>query len=466
MNKREEYKKKISEKNILVVGLGKSGKAVTKILNKLGAKLSVYDSATKDKIDENFLKYLKYNNIQGFFAKAPDNLNTYDMVILSPGVPKEQDFICEAGKAGAEIIGELELAYRLCNGTFIAITGTNGKTTTTTLVGEIFKAAGRKTSVAGNIGNPVILEAADAEEDEWMVLEASSFQLESIREFRPMVSSILNITPDHLDRHKTMDAYVKAKSKIIVNQTNEDYLILNYDDIECIKMKDYSEAKVIPFSRKRELNLGSFIYDNMIIVKDEKGENHIICKTSDLKIIGNHNIENALAAAAISYFAGIAPEVITKTLIDFPGVEHRIEFCGRTDGIDFYNDSKGTNVDAAIIALKALEKNIILIAGGDGKGQDFNDLAKELHGRVVALILLGRDAKNIEKAATEAGFASIYNCKDMSECVRKSYDLARAGDKILLSPACASWDMYDNFEQRGKHFKDLVKDLIDKQDTL
>lgn len=462
MNKVEKYKEKISEKTILIVGLGKSGKAAVEVLSNLGANLSVQDSSSREKIDENFMKYLEKKNIQGFFAETPENLTAYDMVILSPGVPTDLEFICKAREAGAEIIGELELAYRLCKGSFIAITGTNGKTTTTTLVGEIFKAAGRKTSVVGNIGNPVILDAVDADEDEWMVLEASSFQLESIKEFKPVVSSILNITPDHLDRHKTMDKYAKAKSKIGVNQTNEDYMVINYDDVECSKIKEYSDAKIIPFSRKQELNLGSYIYDNKIIVKDEKGESYIICKTSDLKIIGNHNIENALAAAAISYFAGVSPEVIAKTIVEFPGVEHRIEFCGRTDGIDFYNDSKGTNVDAAVIALKALQKNIILLAGGDGKGQDFSNLAKELHGHVLALILLGRDSKIIEKAAREVGFSEIYNCRDMSECVHKARELAREGDKILLSPACASWDMYDNFEQRGRHFKGIVKDIIDK----
>ncbi|NLY87607.1 MAG: UDP-N-acetylmuramoyl-L-alanine--D-glutamate ligase [Clostridiales bacterium] len=460
MKKIEEYKKRIKDKKILVVGLGKSGKAATEVLNELGANVVVQDSATKEKIDDKFLKYLENNNIQGFYGTVPDELTSYDIIVLSPGVPTDLDFICEAKKAGVEVIGELELAYRLCNGRFIAITGTNGKTTTTTLVGEIFKASGRKTSVVGNIGNPVVSKAVNAGEDEWMIVEASSFQLETIKEFKPMVSSILNLKPDHLNRHKTMESYAKAKANIIVNQTKENFLIINYDDKECLKLADLSKAMVVPFSRKEKIEIGSYIDNNEIIVKDEKGESHMICKTSDLKIIGSHNLENSLAAAAISYFAGISPEVIGHAITEFPGVEHRIEFCGRVDGIDFYNDSKGTNVDAAMIALKALEKNIILIAGGDGKGQDFTALGKELKDHVIALILLGRDAPVIEKAARDAGFNNIFNCKDMSECIRKAYDLAREGDKILLSPACASWDMYENFEQRGRHFKDIVKDLL------
>lgn len=456
----KEYKKSIAEKNILVVGLGKSGKAATQVLNELGANVSVQDSSAKEKIDDKFLKYIENNAIKGFFGDAPENLGYYDMFVLSPGVPTDLAFISEAEKEGVEVIGELELAYRLCEGKFVAITGTNGKTTTTTLVGEIFKTAGRKTSVVGNIGNPVVLEAVSAQEEKWMVVEASSFQLETIKEFKPIVSSILNITPDHLNRHKTMEAYEKAKANITLNQDKEDYIVINNEDLLCKEIAASSKAKVIPFSRVEELSIGAYVDDNYIIVRDEKGSVHKICKTTDLKIIGNHNIENALAATAISFFAGVSPDDIATAVEDFPGVEHRIEFCGRIDDIDFYNDSKGTNVDAAVIALKALENNIILIAGGDGKGQDFSELANKLEGHVIDLVLLGRDAPIIEKAALEAGFNNIYNCKDMAECIRKSYELARPGDKILLSPACASWDMYESFEQRGRHFKGIVKDLI------
>ena len=357
-----------------------------------------------------------------------------------------------------EITGELEIAYRIGRGNFVAITGTNGKTTTTTLTGEIFAASGRKTHVAGNIGTAVIAESIEAEEEDWLVTETSSFQLETTRYFKPRISAILNITPDHLNRHHTMKAYGEAKAKIFANQSADGYLIVNGDDRFCMELAERSKARVVPFSSTRILDFGAFVRDGMMTVRDETGD-HDICRTDELKIIGVHNVENVLAASAISYFAGIDIKVIADTVKNFAGVAHRLEFCAEVDGVRYYNDSKGTNTDATLIALNAIGKDIILIAGGDAKGQNFDGLAGEFKGRVKALVLLGRDAFMIKDAAEKAGFTRIYQCRNMDECVLKARDIAAPGDTVLLSPACASWDMYDNFEQRGDHFKDCVRRL-------
>ncbi len=456
---KESFRNKLKDMNILVVGMGRSGKAALEALSGTGAKLSAQDSQDASHMDEAFLEFLREGHVATYFGSTPDDMSVFDMLVLSPGVPPQLDFIREAASEGAEIIGELELAYRMTDAHFAAITGTNGKTTTTTLAGEIFKAAGRKTSVVGNIGNPVVTEAVSADSDSWMVTEVSSFQLETTRDFRPEVSAILNLTPDHLNRHKTMKAYGDAKARIAVNQSPEEYLIINRDDEAAMELARQSRATVVPFSRKAALEAGAFLQGRDIVIKDFDGTIHHICSRDDLRIIGDHNVENVLAAAALCYYAGIDEDVIGNAVRAFPGVEHRIEFCGTRDGVDYYNDSKGTNVDAAVIALKALENNIILIAGGDGKAQDFTDLAAHLDGAVTALVLLGRDAPLIEEAARKAGFTDIFTCGSMEECVRKASELARSGDKVLLSPACASWDMYPNYEVRGRHFKDCVRDI-------
>ena len=292
-------------------------------------------------------------------------------------------------------------------------------------------------------------------------MEVSAFNtLETAVDFRPVVSAILNLTPDHLNRHGTMEAYGAAKAKVAANQSEDEFLVINLDDPAAYELTKYTKATIIPFSRREKPDKGAYLDGTSIIVKDLNGREHFICETSDLRIIGDHNVENVLAAAAIAYFAGIDPEVIAGVVKEFPGVEHRIEFCGRVDDVDYYNDSKGTNVDAAVIAIKALKEGIILIAGGDGKGQEFDGLADHFDGAVEALILLGRDAPIIEEAARKAGFTNIYNCKDMPDCVRTAAGIARPGEKVLLSPACASWDMYANFEQRGRHFKQCINEML------
>ena len=451
--------KNIREKKVLIVGMGKSGIAAVQAMLKLGADVSIQDSKDREQIDGQLLNFLEGQDVKCYFHQIPEGVH-FDMMILSPGVNPELDFIQKAESEGTEIVGELEIAYRIAKGTFIAITGTNGKTTTTTLVGEIFEKSGRITHVVGNIGVAVISKALSSQEDDWLVTETSSFQLQTIKYFKPAVSAILNLTPDHLNRHHTMEGYGAAKAKIFENQDKNGYCIVNYDDKRCWALAGNCKAKVIPFSIKEQLEVGAFLSDTKLVICNEDGNVEELCDRSDLNIIGDHNIENALAAAAISYFAGVSVDAIREVLTTFKGVAHRIEFSGEIDGVRYYNDSKGTNVDAAIIALNAIGKDIILIAGGDGKGQDFDPFIQSFNGRVKHMILLGRDAKILAASADKYGFKDYSFAKNMDECVAKASQMAEPGDTVLLSPACASWDMYDNFEQRGDHFKTCVERLL------
>lgn len=449
----------IKNKNVLVVGFGKSGQAAARELLRVGAYVSVQDSREEDKFDANLLSFLREEGAEFYLGREPEDMGAFDMLVLSPGVSPELDFIQEAVEKGAEVIGELEIAYRIGKGSYVAITGTNGKTTTTTLTGEIFKRSGRNTYVVGNIGKAVISVSSESKEDDWLVTEASSFQLETTKYFRPVVSAILNLTPDHLNRHHTMEAYGQAKAKIFANQTESGYLVINLDDKLVVGLAKNAKAKIIPFSLKEKPVPGAYLDGDTLVLADEQGQEHEICRREDLRIIGDHNVQNVLAAAAISFFAGIDMDTITQAVKAFRGVEHRIEYCAEVDGVKYYNDSKGTNTDATVTAINAIGKDIILIAGGDAKKQNFDPLVKEFPGRVKKLILLGRDAYMIQEACDKAGYKDYVFCKDMNECVRTAHEMAVEGDSVLLSPACASWDMYDNFEQRGRHFKECVRGL-------
>ena len=442
-------------KRVLVVGFGKSGQAAADAMLRLGADVTVQDAKNENELDANLVTFFRNRNVRFYFHSLPEDMSAFDLLILSPGASPELGFVQEAKAKGAEISGELEIAYRITKGNYIAITGTNGKTTTTTLVGEIMKNSGRKTYVVGNIGVAVISESAVAKEGDWLVTETSSFQLETIKYFKPKVSAILNITPDHLNRHHTMEAYAAAKAKVFENQRADGFLIANLDDELVRKTVRTAQARILWFSTKDEPENGAFLRGDELLLRMD-GVTEVICRKDELKIIGEHNIQNALAAAAITYAAGVDMKVITDTIKAFTGVEHRIEFCAEIDGVRYYNDSKGTNTDAVEIALKALKENIILIAGGDAKGQDFSEFAKKLNGPVKKLILFGRDAYMIKDAALAAGFTDIIECRNMDDCVKKAFEISVPGDSVLLSPACASWDMYDNYEQRGRHFKDCV----------
>lgn len=446
-------KKNAENIRALVIGLGRSGRAGAEALVKLGAEVDVYDGI------EDVEKRHWANSIgaSASFGESPAHVEGYDMMVLSPGVPTDKPFVLQAEKAGVEIIGELELAYRYGKGRYIAITGTNGKTTTTTLVGEIFKNAGKKTEVVGNIGVAVMTRAMDVADDTYMVTECSSFQLDTTADFCPEVSALLNVTPDHLDRHKTMENYTLAKAKIFANQSSDQYFVYNEDDEIVRDTVKLCKAVPVPFSRKKQLDFGAFVKDGNIVIRDKK-VNFVVCRADQLRIPGQHNLENALAAAAIAYFSGIGVDVIANTLKSFAGVEHRIEDCGTVNGVKYINDSKGTNPDAAIKAVISFE-NIVLIAGGYDKGASYDEFVANFGERVKHLVLMGATAEKIRKTAESAGFKNIHMAKDMKEAVKISSEIAEKGDTVLLSPACASWDMYKKFEDRGDDFRNCVREL-------
>jgi len=439
----------------LIAGLGKSGAAALGALLPKGCRLFAHDSKSASCFEPELLKMLENNNVGCYFGKMPAPEDRFDMLVMSPGVPADSEFVKNAN----EVIGEIELAYRLSKGKFVAVTGTNGKTTTTALVGEIFKSAGRETFVVGNIGNAAAGAAGKTSEDSWLITEASSFQLETTKDFKPYVSAILNIAPDHLDRHKNMDNYIEAKAKIFKNQDENDYFVVNYDDKTAYALALTCRAKTVPFSRVSELEFGTFVKNGSIACRGTDGELTEICSTREVLIPGGHNLENCLAAAAIAFFAGVQADTIKQTLKSFAGVPHRLEFCGEVNGIRFVNDSKGTNPDASARAVEAVEGPIVLIAGGHDKKLEFSEFVDAFHGKVEHMVLMGETAETIKATAEGKGFRNCTVLGSMEECVRKAFALAKPGGTVLLSPACASWGMYGNFEERGDHFKMCVKGL-------
>lgn len=449
----------INHLSVLVVGMGKSGIAAAEALLSKGAKVSIYDKKTSSELEPHLIQFFHNKNVTFYFGMEPKEMGRFDLVVMSPGVPLSLPFIQNAVDLGVEVIGEVELAFRMGKGSYVAITGTNGKTTTTVLTGEIFKDAGRPTEVVGNVGLAVISKALSATKETWMITEISSFQLETTKQFHPHISALLNVTPDHMDRHKTLENYAQSKAMIFQNQKKSDYFVVNYDDEVSYQLAEKCKATVVPFSRKTILPFGAFIDDGAIVIKDQAGETHRICMAEELGIPGAHNLENALAASAIGFFAGIEPQSIAKTLCRFQGVAHRLEYSGQVNGIRFVNDSKGTNPEASIKALEAITSKIILIAGGYDKGSSYDGFIDAFQGKVKTLVLLGKTAPAIKAAAEAKGFNEIFMAKDMEECVREGFKAAESGDTVLLSPACASWDMYQNYEQRGEHFKNCVKGL-------
>ncbi|TCO79308.1 UDP-N-acetylmuramoyl-L-alanine--D-glutamate ligase [Marinisporobacter balticus] len=448
----------IKNQRVLVVGLGISGIPTVEALLKLGAKVTVNDKKNKEAC-EDILKDLDGRKIEFILGKHPNDLMPFDLIILSPGVPTDLPFIQKARDMNITIMGELELAYQLCSGKFIAITGTNGKTTTTALTGEIFKNAGKETYVVGNIGVAAISKAQEASKDGIMVTETSSFQLESTIDFKPKIAAVLNLTPDHLNRHKTMENYIDAKANIFKNQEDADVLILNADDEKTYALKEFAKADIVSFSRKKVLEKGAYVLDNQIVVKKEHKGYEIICRVDDIKMPGKHNLENALAAVAIAYWASIDKKVIADTLKMFMGVAHRIEFVDEIEGIRYINDSKGTNPDASIKAVEAMKTPIVLIAGGMDKGSNFEEFIHVFNGKVRHMVLIGETAQKIKKTAAENGFYACSIVENMEGAIAICSKIAKKGDAVLLSPACASWDMYPSFEVRGRHFKECVKKL-------
>ncbi len=454
----------ITGKKVLVIGMGLSGVAAVDLVQKKGGFPTAYDAKKKEELPA-VEDLLKAKGIPVYWGSEPDiQAGSFDYVVPSPVVKRDMELLQRADAAGIPVISEVELAYQLKSpGTqFAAITGTNGKTTTTSLVHYMFDKAGKTSVACGNIGtavSSVIMQPGL----EWAVAETSSFQLENTVTFRPRVAGILNVTPDHLDRHKTMEAYINCKARIFLCQTPEDTLLLNYEDEKVRTLAERAASHVVFFSTSRELKEGVFVHEGNIIVR-EKGRDTVIAPRASLYLRGEHNLENALCATGMAYYAGIAPEVIAGSLAEFKGVPHRIEEIARINGVLYINDSKGTNPASTIKALEAFHEPILLIAGGYDKKADFTEIAELMVKKCRKLILLGKTRQQIEAAVLKAGYApeDIVMVESMKEAVQKGAELSNPGDVVLLSPACASWDMFENFEQRGHIFAQAVRELTAK----
>lgn len=448
------------DKKVFVAGLGLSGKALCKVLNDLNAHVIAYDKKNNVSIEDSIKDINKSNIVFALGQYHKSMLYDVDLVIISPGIPIDSDIVKDAKNIGIDVIGEVEFAYRFSKAPIYAITGTNGKTTTTSLLGEMFLNSGKNTYVAGNIGYPLINATISAKAEDVIVAEISSFQLETIKEFKPQISCIINITPDHLNRHKTFENYRNIKSRIFENQRDNEYTVLNYDDKAVYGLAEKAKCKVFPFSRKEILKEGAYIRDNCLYIKFN-GIEKMIIDIDKIYIPGGHNVENALAASSMAYIAGVDADIISYTLRTFKGVEHRIEFVDEVGGVKFYNDSKGTNPDAAIKAIEALKYPIILIAGGYDKGVEFDDFIKAFNGKVKKLILIGETAGKIYDTAVKYSYPkeNIIMADSLENAVNIAYKSSIKGDCILLSPACASWDMFKNYEERGKIFKEAVAEL-------
>jgi UDP-N-acetylmuramoylalanine--D-glutamate ligase len=442
-------------KKVLVVGLGKSGLAAALFLRRRGAQVTVSDLRSAQALSKEIPSLLE----AGISVEAGGHgLLTFrrqDLIVVSPGVPLSTPELVQVRTLGLPIIGELELAARFLKGQVLAITGSNGKTTTTTLCGEIFSAAGLKTLVAGNIGLPVIEVVDQSAPGAWSVLEVSSFQLETTESFHPHVAVILNITPDHLDRHGTFENYVAMKERIFANQTVGDYLILNGDDAVTQQAASRARSQVLWFSRSKIVRRGTFLLNGMVMFRaSEQGTSVPVLPLAEIPLKGEHNIENVLAAVCAACVANIPAEVIARTVSSFHAVEHRLEFVAAIHGVDYYNDSKATNVDATAKAIASFPGNIHLILGGKDKNSDYTQLNALLRARVKAVYTIGSAAEKIEGQIT--GVTKVVRAGTLEAAVDQAAGQAVAGDVVLLAPACSSFDQFENYEERGRVFKQAV----------
>ncbi len=446
----------------LVIGSGVSGIGSTHLLEQMGADVTLYDS--DDKLSEEMIreKLPKGSRARVVAGTLPEEiLSGVTTVVLSPGVPIDIPLVKKLRKQGASIMGEIELGYQEEKGTVVAITGTNGKTTTTTLVGRIMESwlGEDKTFIVGNIGNPYTSECLKTGPDTVTVGEISSFQLEAIRDFHPKVSAILNITPDHLNRHHTMEAYVAAKENITVNQTGDDLCVLNYENGYTRDFGKRCPARTVYFSSARELSEGYFLRGETIVCRKDGKEEELLDIHTGMKLVGVCNVENVMAAIAIADGMGVPREITLSVVAGFRAVEHRIEFVASKGGVDYYDDSKGTNPDAAIQGIRAMSKPTILIGGGYDKQSSYDEWILSFDGKVKWLVLIGQTKEQIAACARAHGFDRIRFADTYEECLQLCTKLAEPGDAVLLSPACASWGMFRNYEERGDLFKEYVRNL-------
>ena len=447
------------EKNVLVFGSGKSGIAAAELLEKQNANIFVFEGNEKQSVAEIKEKSESFAKAEIYVGTLPEEvMDKLDFVVLSPGVPTDLPLVNAMRDKKITIIGEIELAYQVAKGKILAITGTNGKTTTTTLVGEILSNYFKDVKVVGNIGIPYTSVAADTAEETVTAAEISSFQLETIVDFAPDVSAILNITPDHLNRHHTMENYIKAKEDITKNQEANDVCVLNYEDEVLRKFGESLSMKVLWFDSKKPVQNGCYLNGEKIIYVSEGKEEEVI-DVNELNILGTHNYENVMAAVAMTISIGEPMDVIVKTLREFQAVEHRIEYVTEKRGVKFYNDSKGTNPDAAIKGIQAMNRPTLLIGGGYDKQSEYDEWIESFDGKVKKLVLIGVTKEKIADCAKRHGFTEYVFADSLEEAVNICYDNAVSGDAVLLSPACASWDMFKSYEERGRIFKDLVRNL-------
>lgn len=448
----------IAGKNVLVFGSGISGIGAAGLLEERGASVTLYDGNDKLDVEEIRGKMKDGAKADIVLGEFPEELlGKLDLVIISPGVPTDLPIVNRMRESDIPVVGEIELAYELGKGEILAITGTNGKTTTTALLGEIMKAVYDSAFVVGNIGIPYTNVVDETRDDSVIVAEMSSFQLESIVDFRPRVSAVLNITPDHLNRHHTMEEYIRVKELITGNQTKDQVCVLNYEDevLRAFGESGQVKAKVVYFSSLRELPQGIFLRGKEIVLR--AGEKEFVITTTDrLKILGRHNHENTMAAAAMAYYAGVPVENIKKSVENFVAVEHRIEYVTEKNGVVYYNDSKGTNPDAAIKGIQAMDRPTLLIGGGYDKQSSYDEWIEAFDGKVRFLVLIGQTREKIEETAHKCGFMNTILADNLEEAVKICAEKANKGDAVLLSPACASWGQFDNYEQRGRMFKEYV----------
>lgn len=449
----------LKNKKVLIVGSGKSGIAAAGLLKEAGALPVLFDSNEKLTIAEMEEK-LGEIKIPCYAGELPAEIEKEtELLVLSPGVPVDLPFVVNFKDAGVPVIGEIELAYLLEKGRVVAITGTNGKTTTTTLVGEIMKAYFADVFVVGNIGNPYTLEVTKTNDTSVTVAEISSFQLETTDTFHPTVSAILNITPDHLNRHHTMENYVAAKEAVATKQTREEICVLNYEDAYLRDFAKRCPAKVLFFASGHKLEDGYYLDGDYIYrAKDGKRE-QILNVHEDMRLVGICNIENVMAALAIAESMQVPMETVLRVIKDFKAVEHRIEFVAEKGGVLYYNDSKGTNPDAAIQGIRAMSRPTVLIGGGYDKGSTYDEWIEAFDGKVKCLVLIGQTRDLIAECARNHGFTEIKMADTFKEAFDLCVELAESGDAVLLSPACASWGMFPNYEERGRIFKEYVNAL-------
>ncbi|GAB7387663.1 UDP-N-acetylmuramoyl-L-alanine--D-glutamate ligase [Bacillaceae bacterium] len=456
----EAGKKIYQGKQILVLGLAKSGVAAAKLLHRFGAHVAVNDRKPENECEG--VEELRRLGIEVVCGDHPEYLlhPGLDYVVKNPGIPYSAKPVKRALALEIPVITEVEIAYRISSAPLIGITGSNGKTTTTTLVGEMLRASGLAPRVAGNIGTVLCEEAALAREDEWLVAELSSFQLAGTERFAPKIAALLNLFPAHLDYHGTVEAYLRAKCNIFRRQTSADVAVLNADSPVSGEIAAEIPAGIWWFSREREVARGTMLKGGALVYRDERGKEHVIIARDEIALPGEHNLENALAAALIALAAGADIAAIRRTLRTFRGVEHRLEYVDTIDGVRYYNDSKATNPGAAIKALQSFREPIVYIAGGLDRGIDFRELQPFFaSGKVKSLIAYGQSSEKLQKVAREAGLSRIYPVDNVKEAVFVARDVAEPGDVVLLSPACASWDLYASFEERGRIFKETVHNL-------